>query len=108
MRLTPPRITVRWLMITVAVVATLIGSVQLIRRRGQFLLHATFHESQERKFQRDIDSPPPGRASMSLATREEHERHDQARVSYHRDLGRKYEQAARYPWLTIEPDPPEP
>jgi hypothetical protein len=108
MRLTPPRITVRWLMIAIAVVATLIGSVQLIRRRGQCLLHATFHASQERNFQKDIDSPPSGRASMSPATREEHERHDRARVPYHRELRWKYERAARYPWLTIEPDPPEP
>jgi hypothetical protein len=28
--------------------------------------------------------------------------------SYHRDLAAKYERAARYPWLPVEPDPPEP
>lgn len=26
---------------------------------------------------------------------------------YHRRLKRKYERAARYPWLPVEPDPPE-
>ncbi len=29
-----------------------------------------------------------------------HERED--------ELARKYERAARYPWLPVEPDPPEP
>jgi hypothetical protein len=30
------------------------------------------------------------------------------RAAYHAALGRKYERAARYPWLAIEPDPPIP
>jgi hypothetical protein len=29
-------------------------------------------------------------------------------ADHHAALKRKYERAARYPWLTIEPDPPEP
>jgi hypothetical protein len=29
-------------------------------------------------------------------------------VAYYRELGVKYERAARYPWLPVEPDPPEP
>jgi hypothetical protein len=27
---------------------------------------------------------------------------------YYRDLANKYARAARYPWLRVEPDPPEP
>jgi hypothetical protein len=30
------------------------------------------------------------------------------RSEYHRRLRRKYERAARYPWLPVAPDPPEP
>jgi hypothetical protein len=30
------------------------------------------------------------------------------KVSYHAALRKKYEWAARYPWLPVEPDPPEP
>jgi hypothetical protein len=29
-------------------------------------------------------------------------------ADYHASLARKYDHGARYPWLTIEPDPPEP
>jgi hypothetical protein len=31
-----------------------------------------------------------------------------ANVHYHAALARKYERAARYPWLPVEPDPPQP
>jgi hypothetical protein len=30
------------------------------------------------------------------------------RADHHASLARKYESAARYPWLLVEPDPPEP
>ena len=30
------------------------------------------------------------------------------RVDYHGTVRRKYERAARYPWLAVAPDPPEP
>jgi hypothetical protein len=29
-------------------------------------------------------------------------------AAHHASLARKYERAARYPWLSLEPDPPEP
>ncbi len=29
-------------------------------------------------------------------------------MGYHRALNGKYDRAARYPWLRVEPDPPEP
>jgi hypothetical protein len=33
---------------------------------------------------------------------------EEATASYHATLKRKYEHAALYPWLPVEPDPPEP
>ena len=33
---------------------------------------------------------------------------EQRRADYHGAMRRKYERAARYPWLPVEPDPPEP
>jgi hypothetical protein len=30
------------------------------------------------------------------------------RIAYHDLMRRKYEDAARHPWLPVEPDPPEP
>jgi hypothetical protein len=36
-------------------------------------------------------------------------RHEEKRLAdYHAKLRKKYERAARYPWLPVEPDPPEP
>jgi hypothetical protein len=31
-----------------------------------------------------------------------------AEADYYAEPARKYEQAARYPWLPVEPNPPEP
>ena len=31
-----------------------------------------------------------------------------AGIAYHAAIARKYRHVARYPWLPIEPDPPEP
>ncbi len=36
------------------------------------------------------------------------EAHQLKLAKYHYDMARKYEHAARYPWLPVEPDPPEP
>jgi hypothetical protein len=36
------------------------------------------------------------------------EAHERALARYHDDLAAKYDRAALYPWLPIEPDPPEP
>ncbi len=30
------------------------------------------------------------------------------KIGYHAAMARKYEHAAGYPWLPVEPDPPEP
>jgi len=35
-------------------------------------------------------------------------RHTEAMVAYCASMGRKYEHAARYPWLEVTPDPPMP
>ena len=29
-------------------------------------------------------------------------------VAYHRSMGEKYDYAAEHPWLSVEPDPPQP
>jgi hypothetical protein len=45
------------------------------------------------------------RAEEPLARR----RHEENRLAdYHAELRRKYERAARYPWLAVDPDRPEP
>jgi hypothetical protein len=49
--------------------------------------------------------PDPGREQGRLAGLEARER---TRAAYFAELGAKYRRVARYPWLPVEPDPPEP
>jgi hypothetical protein len=83
-----PRITTRRWMITVAVVALLL---YLERRRRSFESLAAFRLW-------------PGVAS----TRHNPNLRLKKITLWHWDLARKYRYAAQYPWLPVEPDPPEP
>jgi hypothetical protein len=51
-----------------------------------------------------ITSNIEGAAAIERAA----ERQFRARARFHELLRKKYERAARYPWLVVEPDPPEP
>lgn len=114
-----PRMTMRRWIVTVLVAGLLlggiVGSYRLKRRRDSFLAHLRYHvqtvnvwERQERTVRHlaqlgEEDNEP------DFA---EHERFTAGqiarRVAYHAAMARKYRRAARYPWLPVEPDPPEP
>jgi len=49
-------------------------------------------------------SARPGTVRTSIAIRDQISR----QIDYWRNLKSKYERAARYPWLPVDPDPPEP
>jgi hypothetical protein len=85
MMLPRPRFTMRWLMVAVAIVALGLGILaELHRRSARFAQIAWHHE-----IEADI---------CSSTTKAQH----------HLDLTRRYQHAARYPWLPVAPDPPEP
>jgi hypothetical protein len=105
-------------MIVVALVALLMGGgVRLNLRREHFthraLHHAMFAQESRRIKQhaeRNLRSDPfldeqlmPGRSTGLWL--EGLTRMDQW-IVYHATLQRKYEEAARRPWLPVEPDPP--
>lgn len=82
------RFSIRWLMALVAIVALLFGGMILIRsRRAAFL-----------------------KRSGELRWSEYVERHGGSpeAADYCDRLARKYEYAARHPWLPVALDPPEP
>jgi hypothetical protein len=96
------RISIRMLMALVAIAAFAMAGVMMVRRSNEF--RAITEE------QADAE-----RASMEYADDARGERGDPQRVArgeqmatYHRGLRIKYERAARYPWLPVAPDPPEP
>ena len=110
-----PRMTTRRWMVAVAIVALLIsGGLRLKQRRDYFLSLARSHERKmpsstaEGKALRSLfgsTSRMSGEAIMLL--RRDFDRM-MDRADHHAALVRKYRRAARYPWLPVEPDPPEP
>jgi hypothetical protein len=109
-----PRLTTRRWMIAVAVVAILIGAVLEVHRRSRrFARLAAYHsnlslEHFHTQMALGVDPlplepvPPAGPGAARYLRREK------ALVRYHSELTAKYERAARYPWLPVTPDPPEP
>src|SRR5262249_6545254 len=103
------RFRVRTLMIVVVASAMVLGTIAgLVRRREFYLRQAERHRrlsdeqyvSSTLVFQRTHFGPSkPERALMDAYER---------RGDYHAGLQAKYERAARYPFLPVAPDPPEP
>jgi hypothetical protein len=93
MRLLRLRFTVRRMMIATSVVAGMLGPASVLSRRAEAFRLRSDQLSIEwmNLGYHDQDSP-------AVRTREE----------YLAGLVEKYRYAARYPWLPVEPDPPEP
>jgi hypothetical protein len=96
------RISIRMLMALVAIAALIMAGGVLVKRSSEFRALAEEQADSEM-------------ASLEYAGDARGERGDPQRVArgeqmaaYHRELRIKYERAARYPWLSVEPDPPEP
>src|SRR6187549_3347389 len=83
------------LMLAVAVVGALLGyGVQ----RARYLRLADLHRIQASRAM--ADTRPQGLAIRVVRMT--------PRAVWHLELARKYERVARYPWLPVPPDPPEP
>jgi hypothetical protein len=89
-----PRFRLRALMVAVAIVAVLLGLwAGIERRRADFRRIARYHSY------RNLGLLVDSRSLTPLELR---------RDEWHAALAKKYTRAARYPWLPVEPDPPEP
>jgi hypothetical protein len=96
-----PRLTIRRLMVTVAIVGIVLGPlVYLGRRSSRFKQMSWAHEramsdgaTEAAKLKRRGD--PQSKLAY-------------ARADFHQAMWLKYFHAARSPWLPVEPDPPEP
>jgi hypothetical protein len=85
MQLPRPRFSVRRMMVAVAIVGVVFGMLMRVARLQQV---SDYHRSRI-----ILISPPDPRVYMTL---------------YHMELANKYAYAARHPWLSVTPDPPEP
>jgi hypothetical protein len=129
-----PRITTRRLMALVAV-AALASAAEMTRRRGEaYAKKAVEQEVQEgnlragakirdgmadtckREAERGKESffyrqNPEWTAEWLMkqaASQAEEARYEHELAAFHEKLKIKYQHAARYPWLPVEPDPPRP
>jgi hypothetical protein len=90
------RFTVRRMMVAVAMLAAIMAvGAGLQRRRDRF--ERLFSHHRGLAGPRVIRSFDPGNPVFKTA-----------RGRWHWDLSMKYGEAARYPWLPLPPDPPEP
>jgi hypothetical protein len=90
MRLPRPRFTLRRLMVAVAVMAVVLGLCRWLWTRSvAFRSIADAHNAQR------MGGIPMHTENLPS-------------LLYHIEMGNKYDRAARYPWLPVAPDPPEP
>jgi hypothetical protein len=107
--------TMRWWMVAVAAIGLMIGGGVLLKQRREYFV------SVSQSHQKEVDSSTARGNALksrfgrtSAMTTEEimqlHRDYDRMkdRADHHASLVRKYEHAARYPWLPVGPDPPEP
>jgi hypothetical protein len=100
----PPRFRLRTLLIAVAVVSVALGGELMRRRRISHREQAASHSDAEelsRAYADDARGQPGPIAPQRVAWGE-------VLAAYHAAMSRKYERAARYPWLPVAPDPPPP
>ena len=109
-----PRMTTRRWMVAVAIVAILIGvGLEVGRRSRRFARLAAYHSNVALEHFGTLmafggepppirDVPPAGLGPTRYLHRAK------ALLNYHSVLTEKYQRAARYPWLPVAPDPPEP
>ena len=95
MRLPRIRMTTRRWMVAVAIVGIVLGVT--IERHNRFRKIADYHQGEIMKLARRL-AAFAGSSDHPLIPR----------LDSHESMRLKYEHAARYPWLPVEPDPPEP
>ena len=90
-----PRFTVRQLMVAVALMGIVFGVT--IERRDRFMKLMDYHRAEFKKL---VPLVP------MFAGSSDHP--NVLRLEWHESMRLKYEHAAQYPWLPVEPDTPEP
>ena len=101
----PTRLTIKHLMALFALIAVFSGAQWLCQHQAYRVERAAYHQDME-VFHGGGFPPnmPGGDAVLFVAVTPRCAK----LVPFHREMRMKWERAARYPWLSVEPDPPEP
>jgi hypothetical protein len=98
--------TRRWM---AAVVAVSLCAWMLIIRSRSFAALAVSHAEGEKESRRIVEASEGMRFDPTIwKDWIAYARRSRRLLLYHAALRRKYELASRRPWLSVEPDPPEP
>jgi hypothetical protein len=110
------RFTVRRMMVAVAIVAALSAALAIPYRRARFaalreyhghrLASRALHTPESLTFYNDLGEPLYRYGSHGATP--DQARHQEAMQRYHARMIETYDRAARYPFLPVAPDPPEP
>lgn len=96
-----PRMTTRRWMVVVAIIGLamggIVGGFRMGRRRDDFLKRARYHRSMEMAYRTFRPTPTWVMTPRVSET-----------TAHYATMANKYRYAAQYPWLPVEPDPPEP
>jgi hypothetical protein len=104
MRMPAVRFTIRRMMVAVAIVGVMLWTTLWLGTRIRaYRWMAQYHAVHRWTVPM---AGPPGTAPRGVDSRGEVTSADRNR--WHAALEAKYLRAAQYPWLSIEPDPPEP
>src|SRR5262245_38390663 len=106
-----PRLRVWWLMVAVLGVSLALWFAVIERRRAAFKAKAEFFAS-EQSWDGVVVfvswTPEALQDGSAAQWYKDYTKHFDVRwMKYHAVMRRKYERAARYPWLSVAPDPPE-
>jgi hypothetical protein len=108
MRLPRVRFTVRRMMVSVAVASSCVAAYLVATRGGEFREEAIEYLQRE-QFRVKAEHYGHRLADLSdIKVIPGHPDPLHRRREYYDQMRKKYERAARYPWLPVAPDPPEP
>jgi len=107
-----PRFTTRRLMVLVAVAGMTFAMVALRRRSERYAeiaadFRATWQQHRDAR-ERNIPTFVKDDANISTLFRRTSDRDANRWIEYYDARASQFENAARYPWLPVPPDPPEP
>jgi hypothetical protein len=119
MKLPRVRVTVRGLMVLVAVAGLLVSFAVLVQRRAYYRLQmAMYRDAEEaslemvratdRRLEQIETASRPGQTVPEVDTLRTYNERVRAQAEYYEELVSKYRRAADRPWLPVAPDPPAP